>query len=116
MQPENAIRGFDLGRFDEVGMRDRDRMHDTFERFLPRIPKKPAILGNLGRGRSSARRRIAAARDGQGAGTGCSRWSDRTPLAASEDLATSRGSPGSLMGPSFSSYLGYGKPRNKYCS
>jgi hypothetical protein len=30
-------------------MRDRDRMHDTFERFLPRIPKKPAILGNLGR-------------------------------------------------------------------
>jgi hypothetical protein len=49
MQPENAIHRFDLGRFDEVGMRDRDRMHDTFERFLPRIPKKPAILGNLGR-------------------------------------------------------------------
>ena len=39
MQPENAIHRFDLGRFDEAGMRDRDRMHDTFERFLPEFQK-----------------------------------------------------------------------------
>src|SRR6266436_6154790 len=115
MQPENAIHRFDLGRFDEVGMRDRDRMHDTFERFLPKIPKKPAILGNPGRGRSSARRRIAAARDGQGAGTGCSRWLGRTPLAASENLERLRESPGSLMVQVFHC-LGYGKPKNNYCS
>jgi hypothetical protein len=31
MQRENAIHQFDLGRFDEAGMRDRDRMQDTFE-------------------------------------------------------------------------------------
>src|ERR1700693_1405340 len=39
MEPENAIHRFDLGRFDQAGMRDRDRMHDTFERFLPEIQK-----------------------------------------------------------------------------
>jgi hypothetical protein len=56
--------------------------------------KKTRNSGKSGRGRSSARRRFAVARDGQGAGTGCSRWSGRTPLPASENLATSRGSPG----------------------
>ena len=39
LQPENAIHRFDLGRFDEAGMRDRDRMHGTFERFLPELQK-----------------------------------------------------------------------------
>ena len=41
MQHENAIHWFDLGRFDEAGMRDRDRMQDTFERFLPEFQKTP---------------------------------------------------------------------------
>jgi hypothetical protein len=39
MKPENAIRCFDLDRFDEVGMRNRDRMQDTFERFPPKLQK-----------------------------------------------------------------------------
>jgi hypothetical protein len=39
MQPENTIHRFDLGRFDEAGMRDSDRMQDTFERFLPEFQK-----------------------------------------------------------------------------
>jgi len=73
MKPENAIRCFDLDRLDEVGMRNRDRMQDTFERFPPKL-KNPAAQANLGRGRSSARRSFAAARDGQGADTGCSPW------------------------------------------
>jgi hypothetical protein len=39
MQPEDAIHGIDFGRSDEAGMRDRDRMQDTFERFLPEFQK-----------------------------------------------------------------------------
>ena len=39
MEPENAIHCFDLDRFDEVGMRNSDRMQDTFERFLPKLQK-----------------------------------------------------------------------------
>jgi hypothetical protein len=53
-------------------------------------PRKTAAQGNLGRGRSSARRSFAAARDGQGAGTGYSPWLGRTLLPASENLARSR--------------------------
>jgi hypothetical protein len=49
------------------------------------------------------------------AGTGWSRWLDRTLLAASENLERSRESPGSLMVQVFH-YLGYGKPKNNYCS
>ena len=39
MKPENAIHCFDLGRLDKVGMRNRDRMQDTLERFLPKLQK-----------------------------------------------------------------------------
>ena len=78
MKPENAIRCFDLDRFDEVGMRNRDRMQDTFERFLPKPQKGPqpmeirvevVVLPDVS---------FAAARDGQGAGTGYSPWLGRT--------------------------------------
>jgi hypothetical protein len=41
-----------------------------------------------------ARRSFAAARDGQGAGTGYSPWLGRTLLPASENLARSREYPG----------------------
>ena len=41
MQSENAIHRFDLGRFDEAGMRDRHRIQGTFERFLPELQKTP---------------------------------------------------------------------------
>ena len=37
MKPENAIHCFDLDRLDEVGMRNRDRMQDTFETFPPKL-------------------------------------------------------------------------------
>ena len=40
MEAENAIHRFDLGRLDEAGMRDRDRMQDAFERFLPEFQKR----------------------------------------------------------------------------
>jgi len=40
MEAENAIHRFDLGRLDEAGMRDCDRMQDTFERFLPEFQKR----------------------------------------------------------------------------
>ena len=39
MQPENAVHRFDLDRFNEAGMRNGDRMQDTFERFLPKLQK-----------------------------------------------------------------------------
>ena len=39
MQPENAIRCFDLDRFDKAGMRNLDRMQDIFEKFLPKFQK-----------------------------------------------------------------------------
>jgi hypothetical protein len=39
--------GFDLGRFDKAGMCDRDRMQDTFERFLPEF-QKALQLGKFG--------------------------------------------------------------------
>jgi hypothetical protein len=39
MKPENAIHCFDLDRFDEVGMRNSDRMQDTLKRFLPKLQK-----------------------------------------------------------------------------
>ena len=39
MKPENSIHCLDLDRFDEPGMRNRDRMQDTFERFLPKLQK-----------------------------------------------------------------------------
>ena len=39
MEPENATHCFDLGRFDEAGMPNRDRMQGTFERFLPKLQK-----------------------------------------------------------------------------
>ena len=55
--------------------------------------KKPAAQGNLGTGRSSARHNFAAAKGGQGAGTGCSPWLGRIPQFASENLAWSRESP-----------------------
>jgi hypothetical protein len=48
MKPENSIHCFDLDRFDEVGMRNRDRMQDTFERFPPKLQKNPAAQGSLG--------------------------------------------------------------------
>ena len=41
MKPENATHRFDLHRFDEAGMRNSDRMQDTFERFLPKPQKGP---------------------------------------------------------------------------
>src|SRR5713226_3873481 len=94
MEPENAIHRFDLGRFDEAGMRDRDRMHDTFERFLPEFQKtlqfreiwaEVVVLPDAGLQQPGMVR---------AAGTGCSRWLGRTPLSASENLARSRESPG----------------------
>ena len=94
MEPENATHCFDLDRFDEAGMRNRDRMQDTFERFLPKPQKGPqlreirvevVVLPDVS---------FAAARDGQGAGTGYSPWLDRTLLPASENPAPSRESPG----------------------
>jgi len=39
MKPENASHCLDLDRFDEAGMRNSDRMQDTFERFLPKLQK-----------------------------------------------------------------------------
>jgi hypothetical protein len=39
MKPENAVHCFDLDRFDKVGMRNRDRMQNTFERFPPKLQK-----------------------------------------------------------------------------
>ena len=39
MEPENAIHGFDIDRFDKTGMRNSDRMQDAFERFLPKLQK-----------------------------------------------------------------------------
>jgi hypothetical protein len=39
MKPENAVHCFDLDRFDKEGMRNRDRMQNTFERFLPKLQK-----------------------------------------------------------------------------
>jgi hypothetical protein len=76
MKPENSIHCLDLDRFDEAGMRNRDRMQDTFERFLPKLQKTLQL------------------RDGQGAGTGCSPWLGRTHAPASENLVRSRESPG----------------------
>jgi hypothetical protein len=43
MKPENATHCFDLGRFDEAGMRNSDRMQDTFEKFLPKPQKRPQL-------------------------------------------------------------------------
>ena len=40
MEAENAIHRFDLGRLDQAGMRDCDRMQDTFERFLREFQKR----------------------------------------------------------------------------
>jgi hypothetical protein len=39
MQPEDAVDGFDLGRFDQLGMRDRDRYQRPFQLFLPEREK-----------------------------------------------------------------------------
>ena len=39
MKPENSIHCLDLDRFDEPGMRNRDRMQHAFERFLPKLQK-----------------------------------------------------------------------------
>ena len=47
MKPENAIHCFDLGRFDKAGMRNSDRMQDTFKRFLPKL-QKALQLGKSG--------------------------------------------------------------------
>jgi hypothetical protein len=46
MKPENATHCFDLDRFDEAGMRNSDRMQDTFEGFLPK-PQKAQQLGEI---------------------------------------------------------------------
>ena len=35
MQPEHAIDGAQFGRLDQLGMRDRDRVQRTVERFFP---------------------------------------------------------------------------------
>ena len=94
MKPENAIRCFDLDRFDGPGMRNRDRMQDTFERFLPKLQKtlqlreiwvEVVVLPD-----------VALQQPGmvRGAGTGYSPWLGRTLLPASENLARSRESPG----------------------
>jgi len=47
MQPEQPVHRFDLGRFDKARMCDRDRMQDTFERFLPEF-QKALQLGKFG--------------------------------------------------------------------
>jgi hypothetical protein len=94
MEPENATHCFDLGRFDEAGMRNSDRMQDTFERFLPKPQKRPqlreiwvevVVLPD-----------VALQQPGMvsGVGTEYSPWLGRTLLPASENLAWSRESPG----------------------
>jgi hypothetical protein len=90
METENAIHCFDLGGSDEAGMHNSDRMQDTFERFqkalqLGEIWVEVVVL---------PRRSFAAARDGQGVGTGYSPWLGRIPQPVSENLAWSRESPG----------------------
>jgi hypothetical protein len=39
MEPENTTTALSLDRFDKRGMRNGDRMHDAFERFLPKLQK-----------------------------------------------------------------------------
>jgi hypothetical protein len=39
MEPEKYHHCFDLDRLDKRGMRNGDRMHDAFERFLPNLQK-----------------------------------------------------------------------------
>jgi hypothetical protein len=71
MKPENAVHCFDLDRFDEAGMRNGDRMQDTFERFPPEL-QKALQLREIWVEVVVSKRRFAATRDGPGAGTGCS--------------------------------------------
>ena len=112
MQPEQPVHRFDLGRFDKAGMRDRDRMQGTFERFLPEF-QKALQLGKFG-AEIIGLPDIGLQQPGmsQVADIGFVPWSDRSLSSASENLSRSCESP-VLDDPSFPSNLGYGKPKNK---
>jgi len=75
MQPEQPVHRFDLGRFDKARMCDRDRMQDTFERFLPEF-QKALQLGKF-EAEIVGLPDIGLQQPDQGADIGFVPWSDR---------------------------------------
>jgi len=75
MQSERPVHRFDLGRFDKARMCDRDRMQDTFERFLPEF-QKALQLGKFG-AEIVGLPDIGLQQPDQGADIGFVPWSDR---------------------------------------
>ena len=88
MQPKLAVDRFQLGRLDQLAMRDLHRMQRAFQLLLPELQETSAAREIPGTGRRPARHRTAAANDDRDADTGCARSSGRSRRPVCGSLQT----------------------------